>query len=125
MDDGPNRSALLNSDGHVALSDFLTVLNLTLLKKLSSVLITQLMTTHQKAERRTAVRDLKRGLILDAARKVFEAEGLDGASLRSIASAAEYRRGRTLQIDASNSSDQRRTFFRLSGLTTLIGAPFA
>jgi AcrR family transcriptional regulator len=29
-------------------------------------------------------------LILDAARKVFEAEGLDGASLRAIASAAGY-----------------------------------
>ena len=34
--------------------------------------------------------DLKRGLILDAARKVFEAEGLDGASLRAIAAAAGY-----------------------------------
>lgn len=48
------------------------------------------MMTPQKNERRTAVRDLKRGLILDAARKVFEADGLDGASLRSIASAAGY-----------------------------------
>jgi AcrR family transcriptional regulator len=37
-----------------------------------------------------AVRDLKRGLILDAARKVFEADGLDGASLRAIAAAAGY-----------------------------------
>src|SRR3979411_2563488 len=40
--------------------------------------------------RQKAVRDLKRGLILDAARKVFEAEGLDGASLRAIAAAAGY-----------------------------------
>ena len=40
--------------------------------------------------RQQAVRDLKRGLILDAARKVFEAEGLDGASLRAIAGAAGY-----------------------------------
>ena len=36
------------------------------------------------------LRDLKRGLILDAARAVFEADGLDGASLRSIAAAAGY-----------------------------------
>ena len=34
--------------------------------------------------------DLKRELILDAARKVFEADGLDGASLRAIAAAAGY-----------------------------------
>jgi AcrR family transcriptional regulator len=40
--------------------------------------------------RQKAVSDLKRGLILDAARKVFEAEGLDGASLRAIAAAAGY-----------------------------------
>lgn len=33
---------------------------------------------------------MKRGLILDAARKVFLAEGLDGASLRAIALAAGY-----------------------------------
>jgi AcrR family transcriptional regulator len=44
----------------------------------------------RKAERRRAVSDLKRGLILEAARKVFEADGLDGASLRSIAAAAGY-----------------------------------
>jgi len=42
------------------------------------------------ATRKRAVRDLKRGLILDAARQVFEAEGLDGASLRAIAAAAGY-----------------------------------
>jgi AcrR family transcriptional regulator len=40
-------------------------------------------------ERRSG-RDLKRGLILEAARKVFEAEGLDGASLRAIAAEAGY-----------------------------------
>ena len=34
--------------------------------------------------------ELKRGLILDAARKVFEVEGLDGASLRAIAAEAGY-----------------------------------
>jgi AcrR family transcriptional regulator len=40
--------------------------------------------------RQQAVSDLKRSLILDAARKVFEADGLDGASLRAIAGAAGY-----------------------------------
>jgi len=43
-----------------------------------------------KSVRQQAVSELKRSLILDAARKVFEAEGLDGASLRAIASAAGY-----------------------------------
>lgn len=40
--------------------------------------------------RRRAVSDLKRGLILDAARTVFERDGLDGASLRAIAAQAGY-----------------------------------
>ena len=40
--------------------------------------------------RRQAVGDLKRELILAAARRVFEAEGLEGASLRAIAAAAGY-----------------------------------
>jgi AcrR family transcriptional regulator len=40
--------------------------------------------------RARAVQELKRGLILDAARRVFEAEGLDGASLRAIAAEAGY-----------------------------------
>lgn len=44
----------------------------------------------QSQQRKKAVSDLKRGLILDAARRVFEAEGLDGASLRAIAAAAGY-----------------------------------
>lgn len=48
------------------------------------------MITESRTGRREAVRELKRGLILDAARKVFEAEGLDGASLRAIAAAAGY-----------------------------------
>ena len=48
------------------------------------------MITESRSGRRKAVSDLKRGLILDAARKVFEAEGLDGASLRAIAAAAGY-----------------------------------
>ena len=42
------------------------------------------------AIRRKATPELKRGMILDAARAVFEADGLDGASLRSIAAAAGY-----------------------------------
>lgn len=48
------------------------------------------MIRESTADRRKAVSDLKRGLILDAARKVFESEGLDGASLRAIAAAAGY-----------------------------------
>jgi AcrR family transcriptional regulator len=48
------------------------------------------MATELKTGRRKAVSDLKRELILDAARKVFEAEGLDGASLRAIAAEAGY-----------------------------------
>src|SRR5215813_3052569 len=49
-----------------------------------------MMATAQNAGRRKAVSELKRRLILDAARKVFEADGLDGASLRAIAAAAGY-----------------------------------
>lgn len=44
----------------------------------------------RRQERAQAVNGLKRDLILDAAREVFEAEGLDGASLRAIAAAAGY-----------------------------------
>jgi AcrR family transcriptional regulator len=45
---------------------------------------------HSRRERAAAVRDLKRNLILEAARRVFEVEGLDGASLRAIAAEAGY-----------------------------------
>jgi AcrR family transcriptional regulator len=49
------------------------------------------MTAEQRKQGRSqAVRDLKRSLILEAARKVFEKEGLDGASLRAIAAEAGY-----------------------------------
>ncbi len=48
------------------------------------------MATERRIRRQKAVGDLKRGLILDAARRVFEADGLDGASLRAIAAAAGY-----------------------------------
>jgi AcrR family transcriptional regulator len=48
------------------------------------------MAAERGSGRQKAVSDLKRGLILDAARKVFEADGLDGASLRAIAAAAGY-----------------------------------
>lgn len=44
----------------------------------------------QRRERKQAVSDHKRALILEAARRVFEEEGLDGASLRAIAAAAGY-----------------------------------
>ena len=40
--------------------------------------------------RKRAVSDLKRDLILDAARRLFETEGLEGASLRAIAAEAGY-----------------------------------
>jgi AcrR family transcriptional regulator len=48
------------------------------------------MAIDPRSNRQIAVSALKRGLILDAARKVFEKEGLDGASLRAIAAAAGY-----------------------------------
>src|ERR1700745_2876021 len=48
------------------------------------------MAREQRIGRQRAVSELKRGLILDAARQIFEAEGLDGASLRAIAAAAGY-----------------------------------
>src|SRR5882724_2719011 len=48
------------------------------------------MAKERRIGRQKAVNDLKRGLILDAAQKVFAADGLDGASLRAIAAAAGY-----------------------------------
>jgi AcrR family transcriptional regulator len=48
------------------------------------------MVKDRKIGRQNAVSEMKRGLILDAARKVFEADGLEGASLRAIATAAGY-----------------------------------
>src|SRR6478736_4967801 len=48
------------------------------------------MAKERKIGRQKAVSDLKRELILDSARRVFEADGLDGASLRAIAGAAGY-----------------------------------
>jgi AcrR family transcriptional regulator len=48
------------------------------------------MAAERRTGRQKAVSDLKRGLILDSARRVFEADGLDGASLRAIAAAAGY-----------------------------------
>lgn len=46
--------------------------------------------TAGKLDRKQAVSELKRGLILQAARKVFEAEGLEGANMRAIAQEAGY-----------------------------------
>jgi AcrR family transcriptional regulator len=48
------------------------------------------MAIEPRTSRQNAVSALKRGLILDAARRVFETEGLDGASVRAIAAAAGY-----------------------------------
>jgi AcrR family transcriptional regulator len=48
------------------------------------------MVVERRLGRRRAVSDLKRGLILAAARRVFEREGLDGASVRAIAAEAGY-----------------------------------
>jgi AcrR family transcriptional regulator len=48
------------------------------------------MSTERKIGRRQAVSELKRELILNAARAIFEADGLEGASLRAIAAAAGY-----------------------------------
>src|SRR6266571_1438863 len=48
------------------------------------------MAKEQQIGRQKAVSELKRGLIMDAARQVFETEGLEGASLRAIATAAGY-----------------------------------
>ena len=47
-------------------------------------------TATQGRRRKQAVSDLKRGLILDAARRLFERDGLEGASLRAIAAEAGY-----------------------------------
>lgn len=44
----------------------------------------------RRNDRREAVGEHKRSLILEAAREVFEAEGLEGASLRAIAARAGY-----------------------------------
>ncbi|MCA1972184.1 MAG: TetR/AcrR family transcriptional regulator, partial [Caenispirillum sp.] len=46
-----------------------------------------------RSQRQQAVADHKRGLILDAARRVFEREGLEGASMRAIAREAGYAPG--------------------------------
>jgi AcrR family transcriptional regulator len=48
------------------------------------------MAAQRKAERAQVVNHLKRSLILDAARKVFDTVGLEGASLRAIAAEAGY-----------------------------------
>ena len=47
----------------------------------------------RRTQRRQAVSDHKRTLILGAAREVFAAEGLEGASLRAIATRAGYTPG--------------------------------
>src|SRR3984893_5594321 len=64
--------------------------SLTVLNKPSSVLIKRPMAKEQRIDRRKAVSELKRSLIMDAARQVVEGEGLEGASVRAIATAAGY-----------------------------------
>lgn len=46
-----------------------------------------------KAQRRAAVSEFKAAAILGAARRVFEAEGLDGANMRAVAKEAGYTAG--------------------------------
>lgn len=46
-----------------------------------------------RAARRETVAEVKRTIILDAARTIFEADGLQGASMRAIAKAAGYTPG--------------------------------
>lgn len=48
------------------------------------------MAETERRQRRQAVGDIKRGLILEAARRVFARDGLEGASLRAIAAEAGY-----------------------------------
>lgn len=66
--------AMLQSDADVALT---------------KEAVTKSATARQKGRRR-AVSAMKRRLILEAARDVFERDGLDGASLRAIAKEAGY-----------------------------------
>jgi Transcriptional regulator len=51
------------------------------------------MTNSARSGRREAVSELKRQLIIAAARRVFEAEGLEEASMRAIAREAGYTAG--------------------------------
>lgn len=51
------------------------------------------MTDSARNGRQEAVSELKRTLIVEAARRVFEAEGLEGASVRAIAREAGYTAG--------------------------------
>lgn len=51
------------------------------------------MTEPGRAGRQEAVAELKRALIVDAARRVFERDGLEGASMRAIAHEAGYTAG--------------------------------
>lgn len=46
-----------------------------------------------KTERQQAMTDVRRALVLDAARAVFEKQGIEGASVREIARAAGYTPG--------------------------------
>src|SRR6187399_945645 len=81
------RTAIAASSSIVNSND---VKNSKIVKKYVKCVIGVAMAKERRIGRQKAVSDLKRGLILDAARKVFEADGLDGASLRAIAATAGY-----------------------------------
>ena len=66
------------------------MLNSRSAKQFVKLTVGALMTKQRRMGRKKAVSDLKRGFILDAARRVFEADGLEGASLRAIAAEAGY-----------------------------------
>lgn len=51
------------------------------------------MASRQTSQRQEAVSELKRGLILDAAREIFETDGIECASIRAIAKRAGYTPG--------------------------------
>jgi len=51
------------------------------------------MASRQTNQRQEAVSELKRGLILDSARDIFESDGIEGASIRAIAKRAGYTPG--------------------------------
>lgn len=51
------------------------------------------MASRQTSQRQEAVSELKRGLILDAARDIFQTDGIEGASIRAIAKRAGYTPG--------------------------------
>ena len=83
-------TVIANLLGALPIRLFYLVINSNNVEKNVKCMLSDGMAIEQRNGRQRAVRDLKRGLILQAAREVFAAEGLDGASLRAIAAAAGY-----------------------------------